>query len=198
MQRSPCWLAVLAAAGLTAFGAPVVGDTQLPAENSRARSASGVTLTCEVFCSQTKLRTANARLRWSVDRAALGARGLANLDSAKQMLEVTVFDQGFEKGLSITLPITAATPERPVAALAQGRQPGLRAYQIQIIEVERPAAREAAPDAPTEMGVVIENLEPGMNYTWRLAIESPKGRLLSEAVTCQAPTCPADIIRRHP
>ena len=29
------------------------------------------------------------------------------------------------------------------------------------------------------MGVVVENLEPGVNYTWRIAIDTPAGRIVS-------------------
>ena len=178
------------------FTCGIVGNVQLPAENARAESPSGLTLTCEVFCSQTKLRTGNARLRWRIDPAARARSGLATLAEAKQTLELTVFDQGFEKGLFVTMPVSQPVTGRAVAALAQGKPPTLRAYQVQLIAIER--APERAADATSEMSVVIENLEPGMNYSWRLTIEAPKGRLVSAVVTCKASICPADIIGRQP
>jgi len=45
------------------------------------------------------------------------------------------------------------------------------------------------------MTAVIENLEPGVNYTWRVAIETAAGRIVSAPITCEAPVCPADIVR---
>lgn len=215
MQR-PLWLALSAAACLTACYPTGVGAggqrpaenssagaaVQLPAENAAAQSPSGLTVTCEVFCSQTKLRTANARIRWMFQPGALAAGGMTTLANAKQTLEVSVFDQGFDKGLFATLPISISPGDRqgaplprPIAALAQGKPPTLRAYQIRLIEIERPTTRS---DAAGEMTVVIEDLEPGMNYSWRIAIEAPNGRVMSVPVTCQAPTCPADMIRRRP
>lgn len=214
MKRTSQWLAVSAAACLTAcYASGVVAGgqlpaensgAQLPAENSRAGSPSGLTLTCEVFCSQTRLRTGNARIRWTLPPSALAASGITNLANSKQALELSVFSEGFEKGLFATLPISIPTPERPIGALArpigtlaQGKPPALRAYQVRLIEIERPPGRAPA-DVAGEMSVVIEDLEPGVNYSWRVVIEAPSGRLVSAPVTCQATTCPADMIRRRP
>ena len=44
------------------------------------------------------------------------------------------------------------------------------------------------------MGAVVENLEPGVNYTWRIAINTPAGRIVSRPTTCQAHVCPADLV----
>jgi hypothetical protein len=184
---------VACAAGFFACG--IVGNGQLPAENARAESPSGLTLTCEVFCSQTKMRTGTARLRWRIQPATRTGIGLATLADAKQTLELSVFDQGFEKGLFVTLPISQPGPGSPIAALAQGKPPTLRAYQVQLVAVERTAV---AADAANEMSVLVENLEAGMNYSWRLAISSPKGGIESAIATCKAPICPADIDRNQP
>ena len=116
-----------------------------------------------------------------------------SLSTAKQILEFSVFGPEFEKDLVATLPISSPIA-RGVPAIAQGKPAALRAYQVRLLEIERPAGREV--DAAGEMTVVIEDLEPGMNYSWRVVIEAPDGRLVSVPVTCQAPTCPADFIRR--
>src|SRR5690349_20513078 len=77
---------VACAAGFFACG--IVGNGQLPAENVRTESPSGLTLTCEVFCSQTKIRTGSARLRWRIQPTTRTGFGLATLSDAKQTLDL--------------------------------------------------------------------------------------------------------------
>jgi len=195
MRWTPQRLAVLASIiiAIANAGGVCALSAQIPAETGRAES-EGLTVTCQVFCSQTKLGSSNARIRWSLSGPALAARGLKSLSTAKQNLDVTVFYNGLEKGLFVTLPISGQMPQGPIASLAQPKQSQLPAYRIQIVEIEQP--RQAAESAGTEMGVVIENLEPGVNYTWRVVIETPAGRVVSAPVTCQAPTCPVDSAPR--
>ncbi len=85
---------------------------------ARSQSPQGLTLSAQVFCSETKLRTANVRLNWAL---APGAREVAKVDtlaSAKQTLDTTVYAQGFEKGLYATLPVpTGGAVKAPVAAV---------------------------------------------------------------------------------
>ncbi len=155
---------------------------------------SRMTVSVETFCSETKLRTSNARIRWSVPPAALTASGIASLAAARQSLEATVYKNGFDKGLLVTLPIGTATAERPVVPQAQGRQPLPRAFQLRLIQVEQPRA-DAAAGTPGEMTAVVENLEPGVNYTWRIAIDAASGRIVSPSATSQARVCPADMVQ---
>lgn len=160
---------------------------------------SRLAITVEMFCSPTKLRTTNARIRWSIPKMALDAIGVPNLAAAPQHLEFTVYKNGFDKGLMVSLPIRQASPNSPVLPLAQpqARQTQLRAFQIRLIELE-PARTPAGADAVHEMGVVVENLEPGMNYTVRLAFDTPSGRIVSAPVTTQATVCPADMVEPRP
>lgn len=169
-------------------------DTRALAQTAQQvpRVESSLTVTVDVFCSDTKLRTSNARIRWSMPRAALEASGLVNLAAAKQSLEATVYRDGFEKGLLVSLPISQATPDRPVAALVQEKQPKLRAFQFSLINIEQPKGALAAQGG--EMGAVVEGLEPGVNYTWRIAIDTASGRIVSPSVTSQAMVCPADMV----
>jgi hypothetical protein len=200
MLRAP-QLAVLAALLLlvitpASFPAAIA---QIPAETSQPRTESALAVTCEVFCSQTKLGSSNARIRWSVSSPALAASGVS-LATAKQSLDVSVFYKGLDKGLYVTLPISGRTPQRAVAPQGQSKQAALRAYQFQIVEIEQPKTPQAAESTSGQMGVVIEGLEPGVNYTWRVAIETPSGKVVSAPVTCQASTCPVDLIppKREP
>jgi hypothetical protein len=179
-----------------------VGSFAAGQDEMRSQSESGVTLVAEVFCSETKLRTGNVRLRWRLTRAAREAARVESLVAASQTLDVTVFAGGYEKGLYVTLPVPATTPPKPIPAVPQAaervRKTPLRAFEIQVIEVTPPAARTGAVPEEGEMSAVVENLEPGINYTWRLNIATATGRLVSAPLSFEAPTCPADMVEPRP
>lgn len=149
-------------------------------------------VSAEVFCSETKLRTSNARIRWSMNAEALEASGVKSFSTATQSLEATVYKNGFEKGLLASIPISHATRDRRVAAQAQGKSSKLRAFQFSLIEVDEPKTA-VGPEGGGEMAAVVEGLEPGVNYTWRIAIETAAGRIVSAPTTSQAQVCPADF-----
>lgn len=183
---------VLAAAALTVPGAPagsgVLTAAQAPAQATEPR----LTVTCEVFCSDVKLRTSNARLRWTLADGA-PTTALRSLANTTQSLETTVFSAGFEKGLFVTLPIGPASADRPVQArrAPAAAQLQRRAFDIQLIELESPA------DARTpgsQSGAVVEGLEPNVNYTWRLGVDTPAGRVYSAPIMCRPLVCPADLV----
>jgi hypothetical protein len=144
----------------------------------------------EYFCSPTKLRTSNARIHWSVSSETMAAARIGTLATARQTLEATVYHEGFEKGLFVSVPVAQATPDRPLAARAPEKVSKLRAYQFSLIQVDQPKAAAATGN---EMTAVVEGLEPGVDYTWRIAIETDSGRLLSAPTTTQAVICPADM-----
>lgn len=171
----------------TPAGAGVPENTEKPYDSGE----SGLALTCEVFCSPTKLRTSNARICWNLPPPAFEGR---SPETAEQNLQTTVFKNGFEKGLFVTLPVTATTRERPIRPIPAPKQARLRAYQIQIIDIER---RKSAhlPAGGAEVCVVIEGLEPSVNYTWRIQVETAAGKVVSPSVRCQAQVCPADLVR---
>ena len=166
---------------------------------ARSQSPQGLTLSAQVFCSETKLRTVNVRLNWSLTTVARDAVKVATLAGAKQTLDTTVYAQGFEKGLYATLPVPAGGAVKVVPAVvnqAPAAQPARetpRAFQIRLLEA-RPVPPDTRDLTSGEFEVVVEDLEPGVNYTWRLTIETPSGKLVSAPVTVQAPVCPADMI----
>lgn len=176
-----------------------------PAAQPAVRVEPGLTLEVEGFCSETRLRTSNARITWRAQTTVLGA-GVASLTAAPQRLETTVFKGGFEKGLYVALPIGDAAADRPIAAIAPG-VPGVagaaqqtltrRAYQIRLITVNAARASAAAADT-SEMDAVVENLEPGVNYTWRMAVDVAAGRIVSPLVSLRALVCPADMVEPPP
>ena len=189
MHRCSLRLAVLVLScqAVVGFGGNIAVLAQTP---PITREEQQLTITAEAFCSQTKLRTANARIRWDIPVATLEATGVRNLATGTQTLEATVYKGGFEKGLLVSIPISQGTPKRPVAAQALQTRPTPRAFQFSLIEIEWP---KASLEGGTEMSVVVEGLEPGVNYTWRIAIEAPSGRIVSPPVTIKAPVCPADM-----
>jgi hypothetical protein len=180
---------------------PALAAAQSAEDAARGKSAGGLTLSAEIFCSETKLRTANLRIRWSLPtqvQTAIKAQPAA----LKQTLETTVYAQGFEKGLFVSLPVPAGPIQKPLPAViaptaAVSRTDTPRAFQIRLIEVG-PPGREAAALDSAEFQAVVEDLEPGVNYTWRLTVEAPSGNLVSALVSVQAPVCPADMIEPRP
>lgn len=162
--------------------------------------AAGLALTCEVYCSETKLRTAQAELRWKlVPGPALEQKRSGTLSTAAAQLQATVFKNGFEKDLFVSLPLSAATGEQravPSRALSkQSGQTGLRAYQFYLVEIEKSRSAEQFAAGAVEEIAVVEGLEPGVTYTWRIVVPAGAGELVSAVVTCQAPVCPADMVR---
>ena len=166
----------------------------------RSTSPQGLTLSAQVFCSETRLRTTNIRLNWALTTVARDAVRVTTLGSAKQTLDTTVYAQGFEKGLYATLPVPAggavqvavAASVNPAPAAQPARETP-RAFQIRLVEA-RPVPPDTRDLTSGEFEVVVEDLEPGVNYTWRLTIETPSGKLVSAPITVQAPVCPADMI----
>lgn len=170
-----------------------------------AQDAAGLPLRCETFCSQSTLRTVSARLTW-VDPAlrpggatvpGTPAAGIA----ASPQLDVTVVKNGFNTNAYATFPAaeTGARPAIRPSAAAPAVPPKTRPYDLRIIGSIRPSVSgtirpEAFPTAERrETSLVIENLEPGLRYTWRLRFPTAAGEQLSAPATCVAPVCPADM-----
>jgi hypothetical protein len=156
-----------------------------------------VPLRCETFCSPDKLRTAVARLIWvdpAIEDEATRAAGVAPAPE----IDTTVFKEGFEEGLFASFP-TAEPGTRAAPAFAPSRDAAgaLRAFDLQVTGVVAPQIRGApslemaAPAAAQrETSVTVENLEPGLEYRWRLRFSSERE---SEVVVCVAPICVADM-----
>lgn len=179
--------------GLATYGSAIDAYAQPSQTAPPAQENAELTLTAETFCSETRLRTSNARFRWNITKTALAVARVDNLAATKQSLETTVYKNGFEKGLSTALPIGAVPANQPVAAVAaQPRQAQVRAFQLRLVEVDL-ARAQAVTDTGSEVSAVVEGLEPGVSYTWRVAIDTAAGRIVSPPVRFTAPVCPADM-----
>jgi hypothetical protein len=169
-------------------------------DTARSQTAGGLTLSAEAFCSPTKPRVSNVRLRWTLSPEALSASKLSRVADARHSLDTTIYANGFEKGLYVTLTLqpgaVVARPEAAITAVAtqspQLRQNLPRAFRIRLIE----AGPNAAADTSTYRAVV-EDVEPGVNYTWRLTIEAPAGKVVSAPVEVQAVACPVDFVEEE-
>ena len=180
------------------LGATLAPTAQAPPTAPSTRpSGGGAELVCETYCHPTKLRTSCARLRLVLADSVDAVTGIKkSAPSTLSRLEVTVFKNGFEKGLYSTFssvrpsaPGRQSAPEAgpPVPAPALAKRPPQRAFNIRVGE----------PDASAPFGtdgVTIEGLEPGTLYTWRVWTGAAAGDT-SFQVSCEAPTCPADMVR---
>lgn len=160
-----------------------------------------VAFRCEAFCSESKLRTANARLIWIGPGMPLGASALGGRQVQQEQIETTVFKNGFRKNLQANFPVLdSAVATAKAMTPSVGAAAKLPAYQLQIIEAQKPAiagasARRMAEASPQqqERSLVIEGLEPGLTYYWRLRFQTADGWAESQAIACEAPVCPADM-----
>jgi hypothetical protein len=171
--------------------------------SAQDRPNAPVDLRCETYCSSEKLRTANARLTWIGPGVPQGPAppALPGGRPAEQLLETTVVKNGFARDLYASFPTREAAggaAPRLAAGAAQRSGGALRAYDLRLVSMVRPQiVGDAAPGALApehqETSVVVEGLEPGLRYTWRVRLEGPQGWRESEPATCIAPICPADI-----
>lgn len=171
---------ILATLVLCVIGAGVyaVGEPELPIlpyDKEKAVSRPG----CEVFCSQFKLRTGNARISWETPKAL----------EAHKRLDFTVHKNGFKTGAFASFPTLREKQEMTPATMAQPEMRGVRAFQLGLTEVKLAKQRGA------RASVVVEGLEPGLNYRWRVLTRTNDGWVPSETLVCAAPVCPADMIQ---
>lgn len=147
-------------------------------QSGQAFQTDPLEFACEVSCSRTELRTAQAQLSWQASAASV--------DLTQQVLEVTVFKDGFQRGLQARLVPTEGAQKFSLSALAATAlsQTSLTRLDVAGIEIA----------STGRVQIRVKGLEPGLNYFWRL--QSADGfTTLSGPVRSQAPTCPADEAR---
>ena len=192
MQRL---ISILGALGL---GLPAVLTGQMAVAEGQADVNS---FRCEAYCSQTKLRTVNAKLTWIGPGMPLGPSALADRQVEQEQIETTVFKNGFKKNLHASF--STLDPDTPNAMAIPGRTgsaPMLPAYNLKLIGAQQPivsgaAARASIAESPEkqERSVIVEGLEPGLTYRWRLRFRTVDGWTESQTIACEAPVCPADL-----
>jgi hypothetical protein len=165
-------------------------------EPATAPPADVVGLLCEVVCSDTKPRTAIARISWN-ESTPPGSAARAGVAAREQHLSATVFKGGFEDDLYVRFRTEdVETDVLPLSARGRVETP-VPALDIRLTGVERPAAPTdaagAALAAPQRAAAVIEGLEAGVNYYWQITTTSPTGEEVTGLARCQAPVFPADF-----
>jgi hypothetical protein len=158
---------------------------------------------CVAYCRKDKPRTPVVEVRWRVSTQPLSANEMA-LRMNQQNLEVTVYKDGYGRGLYASLPSAAPTERFLMNAdspQAQSQIPGLS--HLVVTDVVTSKEPEKGPnfelfaaglDSAEWIIVKIEGVEPGLNYYWRL----PSVAGNQTVVSCRASVCPGDRKSRPP
>jgi hypothetical protein len=164
-----------------------------------ARNA-GFVLHCAVHCHEEKLRTGVATITWVAPQGRAGAAALTAGGAEAPKIDVTVFADGFAQGRYVTFDRFSGDTRPAPATLSTGlreERRDLRAFDLRVgaaaagAEATRALPRGFVAASDTEsVSVEIENVEPGVLYTFRLR---PPGSDASLVVACEAPVCPADL-----
>jgi hypothetical protein len=139
-----------------------------PEESVVAQSSTS--LSCEVFCSDTRIGASVAELTFSGAGASL----------SQLVLKVTVYKNGFAIGRFATVtPIRAGQKFEIIRPPGEaGSAPGLDTLIVTAVRLQAGLVT-----------VRVENLEAGLNYFWRVHPVSESG---TEITVCQAVECPVD------
>lgn len=193
-------------AGVVMFAYPALCPQRIIAqEGARHRNETG-DMECISYCSPTrpgtvvlevKVRLADRRLNEAELRAKVRQQGL----------EVTVYSDGFERGLFAVVSdikpgmrFRARTTAGARGVPSQNRIPGLEKLVITDLATRLEKAAQPlvlmqpltqTPNKDESLTVRLEGLDPGMEYTFRV----PGGR---SVVTCRAVVCPVDRIPAAP
>jgi hypothetical protein len=202
MRHSSWLLAVQFSAALLLCGRPALSHASGPPQPSRP---PGPAPRFEVYCDPLVPGRPVAEIQWPVATGGeLGARELAALLS-RQSLEVTVYKEGFARGLFKTVQPAAGGqltlgPPAARAPASAGTAVGIQALQNLVVAdlatTRQPLGSRfrmrgrGAPDHASAI-VRIEGLEPGMRYFWR--VSSPGASL--PTFSFLAPACPVDTAR---
>jgi hypothetical protein len=168
-------------------------------EGMQTRSEAG-DMECISYCSNTRLGTTLMEVKWRLEDRSLSETDL-RAKAGQQGLEVTVYSDGFDRGLYASVGAVKPkalfrAPAKP-GIQAQSKLPGLEKLVIADVATRLDKAvyplrlmqNQAESAAGAEWVTVrLEGLNPGMDFTYRI----PGGR---SVVTCRAAVCPVDKIR---
>jgi hypothetical protein len=172
-------LLLITASGLVVTGCST-SATPAPPRDSVVRpeilsidSATASAPMVEMTCSETKLRTPVAVIRFTARKVAL--------DSAR--LDVAIQKNGFATNRFATLSLR---PRNKISSLQVN--PRLRDLAPAAFNFESVSVTNKA----DTVQVRVERLEPGVNYFWRVVENDGRNYLLSRPTRAQAVACPAD------
>jgi hypothetical protein len=196
---------VLAACALlAALSYPTSFPNKIIAQHGMRNVSEAGDMQCVSYCSTLRPGTPVMEVKWRLADRLLNETELRS-EIQQQGLEVTVYSEGFERGLFATVPalkpkaLFRARTRRdglaPAVQVQNRKIPGLE--KLSIIDV---ATRSTQPPQPLRLmpaiadtaegewiTVRLEGLDPGMEYTYRV-------RGGQSVVTCQAVVCPVDEV----
>lgn len=158
---------------------------------------------CQTYCSQVNLGQSVAEIRRRVALPAANARALAEAVKVEK-LEVTTYEDGFERGLFAAItptPVPEGVTARALRSPSGQVIPGLENLRVIAVATSKDRTKPALRLQPsTEDGaesatIQITGLQPGMNYHWRLSASASRDAQAQEVLACRAAICPVDYKR---
>jgi hypothetical protein len=151
----------------------------------------------ETYCSRTVPGNSQVELQWPVAPQGAQAANLA-ATARQQVLDITVYKEGFERRLYKTIRPGATSPEfQPFGEKAGKELPGLQKVRLTQFATSQEAPKQglrmsARPLPGRESAIAkLEGLEPGMKYFVRISSSGVGHQTLSFT----AAVCPADYIK---
>jgi len=104
--------------------------------------------------------------------------------AAAQRVDVTVFKQGFERGLFASVPADRGGKfERAPGLEKLGREPG-RPFDL--------VAESRFDERKDLTAIQVTHLEPGLLYHWRVSERNGSGWVGGSVISVEAPVCVSD------
>lgn len=151
----------------------------------------------ETYCSRTEPGDSVAEVQWPLPQSPAGQAFNATVQ--QQVLDVTVYRDGFARGLYETVRPAGPKPEFHFFKQQEIRQiPGMKKLRLTQFATSKAQNKEGFQLLlhPTQRGqesadAKLEGLEPGMKYFVRL----PSMRGEQKTVSFTAAVCPVDYVR---
>ena len=136
--------------------------------------ASALVVEAETRCSDYRMRSPEAVVRWRVDSSAVPKSNLVNeLEAARDFrVDFSIYPDGLERGEFQSIVVPKNSVADPTAHL----------------DLPKGATH---PSAGREM--LLEDLQPGVTYRVRVLALTSQGWLASDRYMFRAPICPVDM-----
>lgn len=179
IRRTPRWTTAAAticlgvALSLTAPASSTTANDEA-AVLTGAAEASALVVEAETRCSQYRLRSPEAVVRWHVDAGAVPKSNLVNeLEAARDFrVDFSMYADGLERGEFQSIVVPKDSVADPTAHL----------------DLPKGATH---PLAGREM--LLGDLQPGVTYRVRVLALTSQGWLASDRYMFRAPICPVDM-----
>ena len=177
--RVPNWIPGAAAIAI-GFVLMLAAPTSSPAADDEVAilagqpEASALVVEAETRCSQYRLRSPEAVVRWHVDSSAVPKSNLVTeLEAARDFrVDFSIYPDGLDSGNFESIIVPKNSVADPTAHL----------------DLPKGATH---PSAGREM--LLEDLQPGVTYRVRVLALTSQGWLASDRYMFRAPICPVDM-----